>query len=255
MDQGGYHHLDVLRHELETVYQCDRFLDGFTEFSEELRQPIKGYCAENLVEGRSRKALIKLCALLHDVGKPGTRRVEPDGEIWFIGHDRFGSYLIEDIALRLKLSVREKECMERLVLHHLRPGHLSREAQLTRRAIFRFFRDLQDDGVACLLLWWADRMATRGPSSKIDQIGQQRQRLEELLGAYFFRQDEVVRPPRLIDGNELMDCFGLEPGPIIGKILQIIEESQAEGKIENKQDAMRLARHILLEEKEQQENR
>ncbi|MBI3088479.1 MAG: HD domain-containing protein, partial [Candidatus Omnitrophica bacterium] len=202
--QGGYHHLDVFGHQLETVAQCDRMLRDFAEFSSELRAPLSAYAGTEVVERRSRAALIKLSGLFHDVGKPATRRTKDDGEIWFIGHEQFGAELIEAVTERLRLSNREADLVRHLVLYHLRPGHLSREPQLTRRAIFRFFRDLGEDGPACLLVWWADRMATRGPSSHLDQIDQQRARLEELLRAYFLKPEEAVRPPRLMDGHQLM---------------------------------------------------
>ena len=243
--QGGYHHLDVLGHQLETVAQCDRMTADYAEFSPELRQPMRAYYDTELVERRSRKALVKLGGLFHDVGKPATRRTKDDGEIWFLGHEQFGAQLVESVTERLRLSNREAEFVRHLVLYHLRPGHLSREPQLTRRAIFRFFRDLGDDGPACLLVWWADRMATRGPSSRLDQIDQQRARLEELLRAYFLKPEEVVRPPRLIDGRELMTALGLSSGPLIGTLLDAIQEAQAEGRLQTKDEALALAREVL----------
>jgi putative nucleotidyltransferase with HDIG domain len=243
--QGVYHHLDVLAHQLETVAQCDRMLRDLEELSAPLRDPVAEYCRGCLVEQRSRKALIKLAGLFHDVGKPATRRVEPDGDIWFIGHEQFGAGLVEAVTERLRLSRREAEMVHGLVLYHLRPGHLSRASPLTPRAIFRFFRDLGEDGPACLLLWWADRLATRGPASRVDQIDQQRARLEELLSAYFFTAEEVVRPPRLINGTELMAALGLAPGPLIGKLLHAVEEAQADGQMRSRDDAVALARSLL----------
>jgi len=245
VEQGGYHHLDVLNHQLETVAQADRLMGEYTEFAPELRRPLASYCETMLVERRSRKALVKLAGLFHDVGKPATRRVEADGEIWFIGHEQFGATLVESVVERLRLSNREADMVRRLVLYHLRPGHLSREAQLTPRAIFRFFRDLGDDGPACLLVWWADRLATRGPASRLDQLDQQRARLEELLRAYFLKAEEVVKPPRLIDGHRLMAALGIKPGPVIGQLLRAIEEAQAEGQVRSEEDALQLARELL----------
>jgi len=245
IEQGGYHHLDVLGHELETLVQFDRMLLDFAEFSPELRAPMAAYCDVMPVEGRTRKALMKLSGLYHDVGKPATRRVKEDGDIWFIGHEQFGATLIEAMAERLKLSNREAEMVERMVLYHLRPGHLSRTPELTPRAIFRFFRDLGDDGPACLLVWWADRLSTRGPSSKLDQIDQQRARLEELLRAYFLKPEESVRPPKLLDGNELMQALGLPSGPQIGRLLQAIQEAQAEGRVRSRSEAIELAKASL----------
>ncbi len=245
IEQGGYHHLDVLNHQLEAVAQCDRMLVDLAEFSRALRAPLAAYLAQDVVERRSRQALVKLGALYHDVGKPATRRIKDDGEIWFIGHEQFGAELTDAMATRLRLSNREAEMIRRLVLFHLRPGHLSREPQLTRRAIFRFFRDVGEDGPACLLMWWADRLATRGPASHLDQIDQQRARLEELLGAYFFKPEEAIRPSRLLDGRQLMEALSLTPGPVVGELLRAIEEAQAEGRLHNRQEALALARQLL----------
>jgi hypothetical protein len=132
-----------------------------------------------------------------------------------------------------------------LVRHHLRPGFLSREPQLTRRAVYRFFKSLGEDGPACLLMWWADRMATRGSKSRLDQVAEQRGRLEELLDAYFFQAEEVVTPPRLVDGTRLMETFGLAPGPLIGELLGAIEEAQAEGRLRTAAEALDFARARL----------
>jgi len=245
LDQGDFHHLDVLAHQLEAVAQADRFLADFAEFSAPLRRPLAEYCAEELVERRSRSALIKLAALLHDVGKPSSRQVHPDGEIWFLGHEQTGVKLAEGIVERLRLSNRESQMVCQIVLHHLRPGFLSREPQLTRRAVYRFFKGLGDCGPACLLEWWADRMATRGSKSRLDQIDEQRRFLEEMLGAYFFKAEEVVAPPRLVDGRRLMQEFRLAPGPLIGELLAAIEEAQAEGRIRTSEEALALAREKL----------
>ncbi|MBI4341773.1 MAG: HD domain-containing protein [Candidatus Omnitrophica bacterium] len=245
LDQGPFHHLDVLGHQVETVVQADRFLAEFAEFSLPLREPLARYCAEELVPRHSRKALIKLSGLLHDVGKPVRRTVEPDGEIWFLGHEHTGAELTAGIVQRLRLSNREAEMVHQLVLHHLRPGFLSREPQLTRRAVYRFFKELGDHGPGCLLTWWADRMATRGSRSRLDQLDQQRGRLEELLNAYFFQAEEVVKPPRLLDGRQLMRTFQLKPGPLIGELLGAIEEAQAEGRIHTSDDALALARTLV----------
>lgn len=242
LDQGPFHHLDVLNHQLEAVVQADRFLKDFAEFSAPLREPLARYCAEELVEYRSRKSLIKLSSLLHDVGKPARRTVEADGEIWFLGHEETGAELAVGIVERLRLSTREGEMVCQMVRHHLRPGFLSREPQLTRRAIYRFFKELGDHGPSCLLTWWADRMATRGTKSRVDQIDEQRARLEELLNAYFFRAEEVVKPPRLLSGHQVMEALHLPPGPRIGELLGAIEEAQAEGRVHSAEDALALVR-------------
>jgi len=245
VDQGDFHHLDVLGHQLEAVRQGDRILAGFAEFSEPLRDVLGAYCAVEPVESRTRKCLIKLGALLHDIGKPDNRQVHDDGEIWFIGHEHGGAELLEGICRRLCLSNRESEMLIGMVRHHLRPGFLSRELVLTRRALYRFYKDLGEHGPACLIMWWCDRMATRGRKSRVDQIDQQRARLEEMLEPYFFKSEEIVAPPRLIDGHRLMREFDLRPGPVIGALLGLIEEAQAEGRVATDVQALELARAHL----------
>ena len=245
MDQGGFHHLNVLEHQLETIAQCDRVLKDFAEFSPDLREPMARYVEAHPVEPRSIKAMIKLGGLLHDVGKPATKRVKEDGQIWFLGHEHFGAELVTAVGERLKLSNREAQTLWKLVLYHLRPGHLSRAPVLTRRAIFRFYRDLEEDGPACLFVWWADRLSTLGPLSHVNQIDQQRAFLEELFRAYFFKPEEAVRPPKLIDGNELMKELSLPPSPKIGTLLSAIQEAQAEGSVSSRDEALALARSLL----------
>jgi len=100
---------------------------------------------------------------------------------------------------------------------------LSREPELTRRAIYRFYKDLGDDGPGCVLEWWCDRMATRGKTSNTDGIREQRERMHDIMRPYFFQVEEVVKPPRFINGNELMKTFGLSPSPVVGQILNQIE--------------------------------
>ena len=225
VDQGDFHHLDVFEHQVEAVRQADQILASCAEFTEPLQRALLPYTAEAFVERRSRKSLIKLSVLFHDVGKPANRQVHPDGEIWFIGHEHTGAELVGPITERLRLANREARMVVALVRHHLRPGFLSREPELTRRAIYRFYRELEDDGPACGLAWWADRLATRGPRSRVDQVDQQRERLEEILRPYFFKVEDIVRPPRLVDGCRLMQELQVPSGPLIGELLALIEEA------------------------------
>ena len=88
-------------------------------------------------------------------------------------------------------------------------------------------------------------MATRGPKSRLDQLDQQCGRLEELLNAYFFQAQEVVKPPRLLDGRQLMHALTLTPGPAVGELLGAIEEAQAEGRIHSAEEALALARELF----------
>ena len=63
-----------------------------------------------------------------------------------------------------------------------------------------------------------------------------------LLENYWEKPEETISPPRLLDGNELMQELKLEPGRIIGQLLEAIREGQATGKIKSREEALEFAR-------------
>jgi hypothetical protein len=85
--------------------------------------------------------------------------------------------------------------------------------------------------------------------SKLDQDGwlQVVERLLMLLHAYYERYDELVEPPVLLDGNQLMSQLGLARGPMIGALLERIREAQVTGEVRSVEDALQLARAALNE--------
>jgi tRNA nucleotidyltransferase/poly(A) polymerase len=58
---------------------------------------------------------------------------------------------------------------------------------------------------------------------------------------YFERHEEAIAPPPLIDGHDLMDALDLPEGPEIGRLLRILQEAQAAGEIETRQEALEWA--------------
>jgi hypothetical protein len=69
------------------------------------------------------------------------------------------------------------------------------------------------------------------------------------LENYWERPEEVISPPRLLDGNDLMRELNLEPGRVIGDLLEAIREGQATGKISVREDALVYAREWLNEKR------
>lgn len=88
-------------------------------------------------------------------------------------------------------------------------------------------------------------MATRGPLSNLGQLDEQRRRLEAMITPYFFKVEDIVKPPRLVNGHQLMQELHLAPGAIVGALLSSIEEAQAEGRVHSPADAMALAKTTL----------
>jgi hypothetical protein len=130
----------------------------------------------------------------------------------------------------------------------MRPTLLATQPPLSRRAIYRFYRDAGEYGVDAAFIALADYLATRGPEVPAEGWRAQVEVVAELWGAYYERKEVVVAPPPLVSGHDLMEAFGLAPGPQIGALLGRIREAQAAGEIHTQSEAMKCLRQWLEEE-------
>jgi len=235
--QGPYHHLDVWGHSLETIAQLESIIQ---QFNGNLK--IQNYLNQIMASNRNRSSLMKLGALLHDIGKPQSLTIESD-RMRFHGHEHVGRYMIKKIAQRFKLSTKETDALERMVLWHLRPGYLADFKMPTPRAIFRYFRDTQSEAISVLLISLADQRATRGPLTNARSRSRHEKAIADLID-YYFKKQEEKKLPRLITGYDLIRKLKFKPSPLFGKILTKIEEAQALGQIKTKAEALELAKKI-----------
>jgi hypothetical protein len=120
----------------------------------------------------------------------------------------------------------------------------------SRRATYRFFRDTGPAGVDICLLSLADTLATYGTTLSPDTWAHQVEVIRTLLEAWWDNKDEVISPPPVINGNDLIKELDLKPGPIIGQLLRSIQEAQATGKVNNPRQALELATELLAESDE-----
>ena len=261
--QSPPHHYDVWQHTLETVHALEGILHTISPqrtpssaaqaglgmlvyYLDRFRGQLQAHLAQRWPDERSHVGLLMLTALLHDSAKPATRSVDADGRIRFFGHDQIGAALIADRAAALRLSRAEIARMEAIVRHHLRPHLLAQEPSLTRRAIYRFWRDCGPAGVDVCLLALADYLAMVGPTLLPEAWGRYLERIGALLEGYFTEGEaRVTALPTLLDGNDLIRSFNLPPGPRIGTLLELIREAQAAGEIATPEEALALARKHL----------
>jgi hypothetical protein len=195
---------------------------------------------------RSIRAALFFAALYHDVQKPATMSVDESGRIRFFDHDVKGAQVASNRGRAFNLSNDEIERIERIIKHHMRfhffTSRLEGDKQEpTRKAIYRFFRDTGAAGVDLVLLGLADLRGTQGPSLTQDTWTAALDIAQILLENYWDRPEETVAPPRLLDGNELMKELNLEPGRIVGQLLEAIQEGQATGKISTREEAIDFA--------------
>ena len=251
--QPKEHHWDVFDHSIETVAQVERVLQGGLATEEpDLRaiprfDGMDDYFAEQIGDGSARVAMLKLACLLHDVAKPETRTVEPSGRVRFLGHHKIGAETTGRIAERLRLSRRATAYLTTLVEHHLRPSQMAAPGELpTRRALYRYYRDLDDAAIDTLYLNLADYLGARGPDLDLADWREHCRVVGHIL-AGGTGDGDVAELPKLIDGNDLMHAFDLEPGPLIGDLLETVREAQAEGLVASREEATELVRSRLRE--------
>jgi poly(A) polymerase len=255
VEQPREHAWNVFDHSLQTVIAVDFLLrQGSWPYASEkvlAAAPWSDRLAEHFEQevsgGSRRRALVKLAALLHDISKPETKAVGEDGRTHFLGHDKLGATTAVAILERLRFSGKEIKLVETMINYHMRPGQMSQQGLPSPRAIYRYFRDSGEAGIDILFLSLADHLATRGP--KLDMAGwREHARMVEYVLAKHFEQ-QLAAPARLVDGHDLINIFGLKPGPALGEILEAVREAQASGELGSRQEALDYIRQRLATER------
>ena len=214
------------------------------------RGQLSEHFAKALNPERSMRALLFFAALYHDVCKPETKTIDESGRIRFFDHDTKGAQAAGRRADALRLSNDEIERLKKIVSNHMRFHFVVRrmeggKKEPSRKAIYRFFRDSGEAGVDLVLLGLADLRGTRAQTLTQDGWTAALDVARILLENYFEKPQEIVAPPRLLGGHELMKELDLEAGPLIGQLLEAIREGQAAGKVETRAQALELARDWL----------
>jgi len=250
--QPKEHYWNVLEHSIEAVGKVQGVLrveplDPEPDPAVPWTAQDEEHAGEPVGGGRTRADALRLAALLHDVAKPACKTVEEDGRIRFLGHAKEGAVIVEQVMERLRFSNRERRLVAAMVREHLRPGMITREPTgPSRRALHRYFRDAGDAAVDTLYLSFADYLAARGPRFDPDDWAAYAEGIHGILVAYYSRESEAPAP-RLVDGHDLMGALGLEPGPIVGRLMETLREAQAAGEIETRPQAIALAGKLLAE--------
>ena len=202
---------------------------------------VTAHLAVEVSGGRDRAVLLKLAALLHDVGKPKTRSQGEDGRIHFYNHELTGARMAAERLESLRFSRDEVDRAWVIVGQHLRPAHLARAERVSPRAVYRYFRATRCAGVDVVLLALADHLATWGPDLDEQRWARRLDVAETLLLHWFERHEQTVAPPALVTGDDLMAELGLDPGPQIGRLLEAVREAQAAGEVTTRDQALALA--------------
>jgi poly(A) polymerase len=242
VEQSDYHHLDVFDHTLEVLARVVE-LEADPAPLGEHAAAVQALLAEPLGDDMTRGEGLRLGALLHDVAKPPTRDVTPQGRVTFIGHDDRGAEVTRAVLGRLRASERLRVHVAALTRHHLRLGFLVHERPLSPRTVHRYLRACDPVAVDVTVLSVADRLATRGRGSDAAIAAHLEVARELLAAALRWRAGDRPRP--LVRGDELTAELGIRPGPEVGRLLAALEEDQYAGDVSTREEALARARELL----------
>ncbi len=182
------------------------------------------------------RPIVRLAALVHDLGKPATF-----ADDHFIGHDMVGADLAEAFLERLRTPRASRERVVHLVRNHMFSYEIHWSSSAVRRFIAKIGRDAIDE---LFELREADNIGSGLPANagRLDEL---RRRVDEALheGVAFGREDLAI------DGNDLISEFGVEQGPRLGRVLEaLLDRVQDDPALNDRPSLLLLARGMLGEE-------
>lgn len=254
LEQPREHYWDVFEHTIQAVGAVDAVTGeaqgGALNAGIPWNDTLEEHFSQVVSDGHNRRTILKLGALFHDIAKPQTKAVDQTGRTRFLGHSDLGASMAEGRLRSLRLSSLGIKRVCTMVKHHLRPTQMSSGVEMpTKRATYRFFRDLGDEAVSVLYLNLADYLAAKGPELEDGDWRRHVGLIAHILEEYTAESGTEERP-RLITGHDLVQTFGLEPGPIFGRLLDAVEQSQATQIIRTRDEALALVKIHLDQEKE-----
>jgi poly(A) polymerase len=194
-----HHHKDVYQHTLTVLEQAI------------------GYEADY---GLEKDLTVRLAALLHDIGKPATKRLEAGGTVTFYHHDVVGAKLAKKRLTELRFDTDTIKAVSRLIELHLRFFGYS-DQQWSDSAVRRYVRDAAEQLERLHILTRAD-VTTRN-QKKADRLAHAYDDLEKRI-AELREQEELdaLRPD--LDGNQIMEILGIGPSKEVGTAYNYLME-------------------------------
>lgn len=177
------------------------------------------------------KPLVRLAALLHDIGKVSTKKGSPDGDFTFYNHEIIGARLTRRLMKRLKFSNTDIETVNNLVINHM--FHYTDD--WSDGAVRRFMRKVGVENIPDLfLLREADRIGNGTRMGLPEPIRKLQERIDRVIEA----ENAITVRDLDINGNIIMEHFKLAPGPVIGRILHELLELVLDEPEMNKADIL-----------------
>ena len=246
--QPKEHYWDVFEHSIEAMAALEFILrdSDWVYGREDLREDvpwsgeIEQHFSSEIASGSTRKTLLKLGLLLHDIAKPRTKTLDEE-RIRFLGHTKEGAVTAVEIMERLRFSSREIKYVEKLVYHHLHPAQMSNGGMPSEKAIYRYFRDTEGAGLDVIFLALSDYLAVAGPRVDVTEWKMHIEHIKYIIDVHNKQESEIM-PVRLVTGDDLIKEFKLSPGRNLGRLLTMVTEAQAAGEVSTREEALEYIR-------------
>ncbi len=241
LEQTPYHHKDVLDHTLEVVRHVCAIRADPAEIFRGSGPRLTADLAEPLADELTRSDALVFAALFHDMAKPETYAVTPEGRATFFHHDRRGAELADAWCRRYRTSTRFREVVALCVRTHLALGFMVHRQPLSLRQIDRYLRATAPADVELMVLSVADRLATNGPRTTPPQI-QRHLAVARQIAEWYVTLAERGPMRTLVNGAELAELLHRQAGRWTGELLDALREEQVVGLVRTRAQAGRLAR-------------
>ena len=235
-----YHVHDVYGHLVATVEE----LDGIVGNNGVLFGPeVDAYFEEPVGDGLTRRELMPLAALLHDIGKPETVSARPDGKPQFLGHEKVGADMVAAACRRFKFSRAVRDFLTSVVRHHMRPWTIAPAGRMpSTRAVRKFRQSTGDAAVAVLVLHLADLRGSRVYMLTAEEWEARLhliRRMIDWVQELGRKVKLLAAEPPLVNGHDLM-AMGIPQGPEVGRLLRLVVDAREEGAISSREEAVGL---------------